>query len=174
MHTHADIDRWSLAYWIAGAGNWHTRWECTSADALLCILQVTVTLWVALEYYRYAVLCAPTCTYTVSVPANIHMTYLRRVFIQCLAIHVASAVLSWVITPYYIVVIAMAWNAVTTRKLCAAKKVATRDQEDLNRERYIAKQAAALAASRAPVTDTTQQLQHALTVLNAAVSNKGR
>lgn len=174
MHTHADIDRWSLAYWIAGAGNWYTQWECTSADALLCVLQVTVTVWMAWEYYRYAALCSPSCIYNVSTPAGLHMKYLRRVFIQCLAIHLASAVLSWVVTPYYIIVGAMAWNAVTIRKLCVAKQIDSRDQEYANRERYIAKQAAILAASRTPVADTTQQLQHALTVLNAAVSTKGR
>jgi hypothetical protein len=172
MHNHATIDRWSIAYWLSGNGSWSTRWECASADAVLCVSQLLVTLWVAWEYYRYATLCTVEDDVAGCRETKTHMECLRKVFLQCLAIHVAMAALTWITTPYFIIVGITAWNALTTRRLVAAKLSMQRVQAQCEHESSVIYHAAAMGTPDAHGS-TSDKLQQALTTLNDAIAMKG-
>lgn len=172
MHNHTTIDRWSIAYWIAGDGAWSNRWQCTSHDVVLCFIQIITTLWVAWEYYRYAANCERTFSVLPLSFGRRHIEYLRIVLLQCLAIHLCMSVLAWVATPYFFIVALTIWNALSARKLNATNLMQQHAAELLHDDELLRSNDRVLHIITTP-TDTTQKLQAAIDVLQQTMAQKG-
>lgn len=120
MHHTAPIDRWSLCYWLYGGGAWVPRWECTQHDLWLFVFWTAAVTWMAAEYGLYGWRTWRAAKISRDVERT-HLEWLTVVFVQCLLLHVATVLIGWFMTPYYVIVAGYLANAVACRLLNRSK-----------------------------------------------------
>lgn len=166
-HHHLDqpIDRWSVSYWITGDGQWAPRWDCSSHDWLLAAVTISTIIFMAWEYGVYAHKCDKMFKLLPEGASKSHVMYLRKVFLQCLSIHVVMNVVAWVVTPYYLLSLLVLYNAFQTRKLNHSKTLILHIQEIENHNLVVANTRAALTTLDDGELTLTEKLDQAKTAL---------
>jgi hypothetical protein len=119
--NHAQEITRDLWYWLYGGGAWQTKFHCVSGDRLLMHASILCTLWMVIEYVRFARANRYAMTLIDSETYKEYHRWLERVFVECGAIHVINGIIAYVFTPYWLVVGMTLHNAWQTRRLNASK-----------------------------------------------------
>lgn len=117
----SDIDRDDPAYWITGGGHWVSRWEGTSHDMWLLVASIAVSLWLLIEYAQYHRSCGEVFHALHTSMAKLHILRLRRVFMQCMLIHMVTGIIVWLVPVFWLIVVLTGLIAWQIRKLNSAK-----------------------------------------------------
>lgn len=127
MHAHLvaatefDISRNDPAYWVTGNGHWVSRWEGTSHDMWLLVSSIAVSLWLLIEYAQYHRSCGEVFHALHTSVAKTHILRLRRVFMQCMLIHMVTGILVWLVPVFWLIVVLTGLIAWQIRKLNSTK-----------------------------------------------------
>lgn len=135
-----EINRWSIEYWINGAGFWADRFHCASYDLLLASSSIIFACILFFLYVAYAIYTNEAISLVKNKLFKKHLQELRTVFITCGFIHILNSVLFWFYPMYWVIVFVMIFNIYNMHKLLIYKRDLLKIQENVDhcRKEYMA------------------------------------